>query len=837
MRIEEIVINIIFDAASGSASVRSREGIMGQRFGALPQPTRSGYAFVGWYLGDQPVTEDTVIASDHDIRLVAHWEKKTGERRRTMLRRQRIAALALAVVIAALSVALAIAHVRVGVYTLKDTYVNESGETVTDKYTVKQEKATGLYALYNKQGEKMKVADDNDFNNYTTKAGVQYLVYVAAGSGNQYRVNTSTGEWETYAVVDTEGDETLGGTVINTRVMMFPQIKQEDVYSIEVTNETGTYRTYCRKVPNTEENAKTPYTSAVTVSIRNGDSWMDAIATYDSKTYVSLYDRETYAYLCSACGYTLTRRKLDLSDPAAPRLPDGSINYAAYGLAVVTDDEGNVDYTQSPAVYTIKKGEKADDGSMIETDVSYTVYVGDAIVSGDGYYVKRADRASVYIVSSNIANTVLQPAERMITPAVIYPMSMATYPMVSNFAFGRVDTIDPPEGEKSHVKLITEFSYEDLTVRENTIYSISPYIIPEGSETELLRGYAINSNSVDSVLYSLYGMKFLACKKFSPGLEDLRKYGLVDDVFLLSFLYNRAVASGGSGSDVTSRLIIGSQSVSDEALGQNVCYIYSFLYDMIVAVDPYYVEFTRWSQSRWYDDSYFQNNIAYLRELHCTFRDRDNGTERSFDFLFDNTASDQTNGPNSDYLKITCPQYEGNTDHVLDYTIGEDQLTDTGKIKHTDYTAIDNFRRFFSRLLHCSIEDDVDAAEFRADKGMTVEEFIASDVNDDKADAVISYRVEDYATIANTAVDSDGNRIWTENNKVDAVIRYYEYGSSGLKCLLTIEIIDNYDADGNPISDATAAHGIFYVSAASVGSLAGYAEDLIREKLIPRVQF
>ena len=823
MRIEETVINIVFDAAKGSVSVGSREGVMGSRLGALPVPTRAGYTFAGWYLGEESVTEDTVIASDRDIRLVAHWEKKArGERRRTMFRRQRVVAIVLAAVIVFLAIALAVANNLVGVYSLKDTFVDENGVEQTVRYKIKKEKGTGLYALYNKKGEKMAVVEDNGFNNYTsTSDGVQYLVYETDVSGNQYRINTSTGEYETYAVVDTEGDEILGGTVINTRVMMYPRIRQAETYSVEVTNAYGTYSIYRKTVENTAEGATAPYTSVVTVAVDG----VDSLATYDPTLYASL---------CVSCGYSLTMQKLDLTDPAAPRLPDGSINYATYGLEIVTDDHGDVDYTRSPAVFTIIKGATASDGSFAPQETAYTVYIGDAIVSGGGYYAKRADRDAVYIVSSDIADTVLQPVESMVTPQIIYPMGTVTYTMVENFALRAVDTLDPPEGETSHTELITEFSYVDLTERENTIYSSVPYWVPAGSTTQLLRGYDLNSNSVNTVLYNLYSMQFLACKKLSPSAEDMKTYSLQDNVWLLTFDFDPDVQNGGSGTYVENAVLI-SRKTYDEALGQEVYYLYSVLYNMIVAADPYYCSFLEWEQSEWYSDYFFQNNIAYVRELHYTIGGK------QYDFFLDNSASDQTSGASSANMKVICPQYTGNADHVLDYTITVDEKTDTGTTKTKTYSALDNFRRFYSRLLWYTIEGDVNAAEFKASMGMTVRDFIASDGNDDKAIAKISFRVEDYATISNTAKDADGNPLYTENNKFDAMIRFYSYGS-GRKLLLTIEIADSYAADGTPIFNATNAQGNFYVLAAPLanenpddGGIAKLAEDLLSGVLIKSI--
>ena len=80
------IINLIFDANRGSVAQLSREGVVGEPFGALPTPTRRGYTFGGWYYGDELITPDAIIETDEDIRLVARWEKAVPEtnQRRSM---------------------------------------------------------------------------------------------------------------------------------------------------------------------------------------------------------------------------------------------------------------------------------------------------------------------------------------------------------------------------------------------------------------------------------------------------------------------------------------------------------------------------------------------------------------------------------------------------------------------------------------------------------------------------------------------------------------------------------------------------------------------------------
>ena len=79
MRIEELVVNIIFDAGKGTTPVSSREGTVGKPFGDLPKPSRSGYAFEGWYAvqadGQRTLLSDELtyngVMNDGDLHIAA----------------------------------------------------------------------------------------------------------------------------------------------------------------------------------------------------------------------------------------------------------------------------------------------------------------------------------------------------------------------------------------------------------------------------------------------------------------------------------------------------------------------------------------------------------------------------------------------------------------------------------------------------------------------------------------------------------------------------------------------------------------------------------------------
>ena len=49
----------------------------GQRVGGLPTPKRPGYEFIGWFNGEDQVTENTVWNWKRDMTFDAAWEPKT----------------------------------------------------------------------------------------------------------------------------------------------------------------------------------------------------------------------------------------------------------------------------------------------------------------------------------------------------------------------------------------------------------------------------------------------------------------------------------------------------------------------------------------------------------------------------------------------------------------------------------------------------------------------------------------------------------------------------------------------------------------------------------------
>ena len=496
MNINEQIINIIFDAGKGAQAVPSREAIVGNALGTLPVPVRFGYTFEGWYLGDTCVTPDTVLSSEEDVRLVARWTKKKGEKRTSAIKKQKTAIWILSAAIVVLVVALIFVNNLISVSKITDVYFDQTtGEQLTQDYFIK--KVDGVYGMYDGDGVLMATNADG---------------YHIALSGNQYYIDQTTGECKLYALVDSfnaDIGELLG---FGARVMMFPQIEQKDVYSIEVKNKEGGF---------------------TVLRYPNGIAYLKG-----TENKINLLDDKAFASLSVTCGYPLTTRKLDFSYLYTPRLPDGSIDYSEYGLAE-TDD---------PAIFTITRRTTDSEGNTCAATgdgASYTVWVGDKILTGGGYYAKLEGRDTVYIIDTTVANTVLCSSEVMLTPTAVYPMSVNDYLQVRDFVLEGASTSASNayrfmmgSATLNGTTPIVDFSHSDLMERENSMFSLYPYT----TSKDLMEGYFLDDDGVSNALESIYHMEIAKCLKNGITEEAIKEY-IFDgndhaNVHHISFRYN-----------------------------------------------------------------------------------------------------------------------------------------------------------------------------------------------------------------------------------------------------------------------------------------------------------
>ena len=766
-------IQLIFNPGKGSVTLSRITAVVGDRVGAMPKATRKGYVFGGWYLapsGDPEspdairVTSETCLSAellggdDSDAILYARWIKpaaKSAASKKTALGTQKRAVAILVILSALLAVAFGVVSVIVDIYEYEDFDGVE--------YTIK--KKNGEYGLY-RDGV---ICDVNSDGYYQTTLGTQLSV------------DPETGEYTIYAVVDTEDTEVVG---VNQRVLMFKQLTYDQsstgdlskvIKTFEIHNQHGSF------------------------VLERGDNNRFGVKDHPTAVLVD----ETFAKLSNGCGYTISMQRLE--NPV--RLPDGSIDYAEYGLAPetrvekdeegkdVTDENGNpVTYDYTPTHYTV----------TTMTNERYTVTIGDATVSGAGYYARYAERDTVYILASaHFDDAILRPVEDLITPMMVYPMSLNTYFQVTNFTYRTdvdhyaiqrdlileltgfdLDSVElgedgelPPEAKEAlesyqkqvadmdekafdtlytsvynkHTRLVTSFSFIDMDQRTDTLYSSLPYLM----SSDYMAGYLPNSDNIGSVLQGLYSMTFDGVAVLGPTDDQLEEYGLIDYAHEFSFIYTDA-----EGHDYANYFVLSEKDENGKYYG------YSEIYDMILIIDESQVAYLEWEEIDWYEREYFLFNIAHVQSIKL----EGTAVTSPIEFTLDNTRSDQSNGVNSENLQILA------NGQLINYNL---TVTKPSGSQATE-TSTYNFKRFYQALLTASMEGNAD---------LTAEEMAAFRESPDSE-----------CLLKITVHANDG-----KGESADLVYRFYRYTER--KAYFTVEVLRSASETGDPQN----AQGTFYV--------------------------
>ena len=591
------IINLIFDANRGNVSQLSREGRVGEPFGNLPTPTRRGYAFCGWYYGDVLVEPDAIIETDEDIRLVARWEKAASatDKKRSMLKKQKIAIVALAAVAIVLIITFVIVAQLIAIYSFVDTYTVDGVEH-SDKYYIKRQ--DGVYKLFDADGNLM---DTN---------GVLDNVFIAKGSGNQYKIDPDTGEHTLRALVDAEDGEYSSGTIL----LMFPQVRSEYLHSITMKNDQG--------------GDYTVYRTASGIKVKEFE-----------KSNLE-FDQDLFAQLCFSCGYMMANRKMgaNSTDPLIPRLEDGTIDYSVYGLdtpqatytirgVLFKKNADGTDMYQN-GKYVIDYDE--DGNPKPDPEKTYTVHVGDPILSGAGYYVRLEGRGSVYIVTTDyIESTILQPIEELVVPRAVYPVSVTYHSMGKDFLLGHLPTW---QDSKIELETLVSFTYSELEERINTMNSTRPYL----PGISVMSGYNINENSAISVFETFYSVECIACRKIGLTAETMAEFGLDKDVYYLTYK-----TFTGNLDENGDKLYAQNELFISQKTPEGTYYVAAVPFDMIVEVDQYYLSFLEWDYMKWYNEAFIFHNVAYVRDIKFEFNGEafDLPADKTYDFSLDNSLS------------------------------------------------------------------------------------------------------------------------------------------------------------------------------------------------------
>ena len=198
------------------------------------------------------------------------------------------------------------------------------------------------------------------------------FVLLLAGYFLVIRPITQTPEETEEDPPETEEGEALGN---GDRFFLFGSLERSDIAQIEVENEYGTFAFY-----------------------QAGENEF-VIRGYDSVPY----DETLFASLVNVSAYTLSKVKV------GSNLSDEKI--AEYGL----------DTPVARWSVTSTGGDQ------------FTVLVGDRLLTGGGYYCMLEGRRSVYVLGTEVADTILVPVENYVTPVLTTGISQENYYEVDKF--------------------------------------------------------------------------------------------------------------------------------------------------------------------------------------------------------------------------------------------------------------------------------------------------------------------------------------------------------------------------------------------------------------------
>jgi len=428
--------------------------------------------------------------------------------------------------------------------------------------------------------------------------------------------------------VETEPLETLEGEElgINSRYLMFPQVERSGIQSLEVHNEYGSY---------------TFYRNAADNFVLKG---------YEN---VVTYDQEKFASLAVSAGYTLAMMKI--TDNATPE------QMAEYGL-------------DAPQAYWIL--------TTTEGDV-HRVNVGNILLTEGGYYCSYEGRDTVYILSTSLASTILQPVEVLITPVLTAGMSTNDYFEADNFfimhgedLFVRIVQKDPSEYENSSALVENKMTYP------------APYTVNTSLHTE--------------ILYKFIALVGTQTVKLDPTEDDMHTYGLYEPAYTISYTFR----------DMPFFLFLSERQPDGSSYATSNLSSYS----VVVKVDGATLGFLEYGLFQWISEYPFQTNITSVREM--TLRSGDGST----DLVFKLNHGTADGGSNTLSVDIN------NGMHIPD-------------------AEVQNFRQLYKTLLAITLEEytpltEEEKAALVADPSKLLLTFSYTDTNG----AVTEYKFYQYTT-------------------------------------------------------------------------------------------
>lgn len=279
-------------------------------------------------------------------------------------------------------------------------------------------------------------------------AAVSYFVFVRP------IVIADNTEDETEPLETEEGETALGN-----RFYMFSRLTREDIASIRVDNEYGTF------------------------SFEETDGNF-VISGHEKVNY----NKEMLATLINVSANTLSKMKV------GSMLSDEKLD--EYGLL------------EPQASWTVTDKSKN----------TYRVLVGDRLLTGGGYYCMIEGRRSAYVLGTEVADTVLVPIEKYVTPVLCAGISQDDYYVCDNFAVYK-------DGEM--MLRLQRVDKKDQVNPDALAESIMVYPT----------SYYPNSSLYYNLIYSYMNLTASSCYKLGADASDMAAVGLDAPAHRITFDY------------------------------------------------------------------------------------------------------------------------------------------------------------------------------------------------------------------------------------------------------------------------------------------------------------
>ena len=379
--------------------------------------------------------------------------------------------------------------------------------------------------------------------------------------------------------------EAYGDTGYN--IVVFPHIAMNDIKSVKVKNSYGEY-TFLKAKDNEfylEEHPLAPIGA-----------------------------EEATAFAVDA-GYLVASR----------RVVDSCEDFSLYGLSDADE----------PATFTL----------TTLKDAVYTFYIGDAVPTGEGYYCRYKGRDAVYVISSQVSDTLLAPATAMITPVLASPMGQTDY-------LGIKDFIMTKNGESFLYIKYNQQRADDASAGSVYIQSVYDMMYP----ANYLVDDTTYTGEVLATFVALQGESVLAAGTLENPLrmneKVMEEYGFFDlenTPYEIYYTYEGKDEDGNKTEET--ELIAFAPSGID-----GYYFAYSYKYDIIVLISEGTVPYLEWDLLKYVNPTIYSQNITAVKNISVTanLKYRPDGSELSNIYKINESFDFKWVVKNEDITDLEC---------------------------------------------------------------------------------------------------------------------------------------------------------------------------------------